>query len=143
MKQVSINEVIEAFGDEPVAIEERLKTLGAGEEDISKFSQDLLSTKIYASSFVKFLSDNREKLQQEVLVPAKDLPEGWIDPFAEGGMTVLDRFVAMGFAPDEMTPMFSEDTLKLYLTSDEFQDLIQTSQDKIFGRAGELANQES
>ncbi len=143
MKSISINEVIDAFGDQPASVGDRLKALGAGEEEMSKFSPDLLSAKVYASSFVKFLQDNKDRFEQEVLIPAKELPEGWKDPFEEGEKTVFERFVAVGFSPEEVQAIFNQDVLNLQVTPDEFQSLLQNNQDRLFVYMDKLASNES
>ena len=143
MKQISITEVLEAFGDKPASIADRLGVLGADEKEISVFSKELLETQIYASSFIKFLQDNKARFATEILIPAKEIPSDWKDPFEEGEISVLARFVAIGFAKEELLPMFSEDVLSLRVGADEFQGLLRDNEKKLFERMNFLASQDT
>ncbi|KKR78209.1 MAG: hypothetical protein UU23_C0002G0036 [Candidatus Curtissbacteria bacterium GW2011_GWA1_40_9] len=140
MKQISINEVIDAFGEEPVSIGDRLKALGFDDEDTAGFSEELLGTQVYASSFVKFLQDNREKLSVSFKIPAKQVPHDFINPFGEGEETLERRLIAIGFSVDDFGGVFERDVLDLEVTGDEFQQFLEANKEKILGKIDHMAS---
>src|SRR3990167_1699547 len=84
MKQLTIDQVLEALGDEPKSIGDRLTSLGFTKEEIKdKFSSDVLNTAVYGSSFLKFIQDNKQILADlDRGIPAKELPADFKNPFA-------------------------------------------------------------
>lgn len=139
MKQLALDEIIEALSDKPAQVGDRLAALGVEEEVSSKFSAEVLSTTVYGSSFLKFLQDNKSKLGESAKIPAEAIPEDFVNAFDEGEMTLEDRLVATGFPKENLDEMFHEDVLKLALNGDEFQNFIETNRDKFVGGIQKLA----
>src|SRR4030042_4059580 len=76
MKQLTIIDVIDAFSDDPISIGDRLSILGFGKDETSKtFSKSLLDSKVYGSSFLKFLQDNAAKLPGATDIPAQNISD--------------------------------------------------------------------
>ena len=139
MKQILINDVIEAFGDEPLTIRARLKSLGADEESIGKFSDSLLDVKIYASSFAKFLNENRDKFNAPAVLPAKELPQDFKDPFDESPTKVSARLKSIGVSEQDAGKLFDQEVLNLEVSAKEFEGLISQNGDSIFAKMNEIA----
>lgn len=126
MKQLTLNDLINAFGDKAKAIGERLKVLGFEDSDIEgKFSRDLLGTSVYGSSFLKFFQDNIG-----VLSP-KGSGLGFSGGFGEDQQAVTARLKELGIKEEDAKKVFGDDVLSLTLSGDEFQNLILANQDKV------------
>ena len=130
MKQLTLDTIISGLRDEPVSIRDRLSTLGVDAEAFASFSDELLDTKVYGTSFLKFLQDNKAKLSINQEIPAKPLPEGFKDAFEDEEETLENRLVAAGFPKEDLTKTFGADTLKLSLSGQEFTDFIEQNPDK-------------
>lgn len=140
MKQLTIADVVSAFSDKPTSIGDRLATLGLTPNDAKKkFSADILKTEVYASSFAKFLQDNAALLSD--VIPAKELPADYKNPFDADSHSVGDRLSALGINDKDVSDMFSESILNLELNGNEFQDFIVKNQDKFLGKLEQLATQ--
>lgn len=142
MKQITISDILNAFDEEPISIGDRLKALGISDKELSFFSKELLETKVYASSFVKFIHDNKNKFANEILIPPGELPENWKDPYEPGEVSVLDRLNAIGFAKEEVQSIFDDDVLRLKVNPGEFENLLKAYEKKLFDHMNLLANQE-
>ncbi|KKS04210.1 hypothetical protein A2W45_01425 [Candidatus Curtissbacteria bacterium RIFCSPHIGHO2_12_41_11] len=141
MKQLTIDQVLEALGDEPKSIGDRLTSLGFTKEEIKdKFSSDVLNTAVYGSSFLKFIQDNKQILADlDRGIPAKELPADFKNPFDGEQRTLAQRLDELGISQKELKGLFADDTLGLNLNGEEFQDFIVQNQDKFLGRLGKLA----
>lgn len=139
MKQILINDVIEAFGDEPLTIRARLESLGVDDESIGKFSDSLLDVKIYASSFAKFLNENKSKFNVPAMIPAKELPQDFKDPFDEGPTKVSARLKSIGVNDEDAGKLFDQEILNLEVNSKEFEELISQNGDSLFAKINEIA----
>ena len=140
MKQLVLSDVVAAFSDKPISIGDRLATLGLTHaEAAKKFSEEILKTEVYASSFAKFLQDNAAILIDTI--PAKELPEDYKNPFEAESNTVGDRLTALGVEDKDIKDMFDKKTLNLSLNGDEFQDFIVKNQAKFLGKLESLATQ--
>jgi len=138
MKQLIISDVVAALTDKPTAIGDRLATLGLTKEEAGKkFSEEILKTEVYASSFAKFLQDNAAILSDTIA--AKELPEDYKNPFEAESNTVGDRLTALGVEDKDIKDMFDKNTLDLSLNGDEFQDFIVKNQAKFLGKLESLA----
>lgn len=142
MKQISISQVVEAFGDEPTAIGDRLKALGVDDEVLEQFSTELLSAKVYASSFVKFLHDNKQKLGQES-IPSADLPDSFKSVFDAGPISIKERLMATGLSHEQINGLFNPDLLNLLVESDEFIQIMKINQKQFLTKLGEVASKEN
>lgn len=140
MKQITLADVVAGFSDEPTSIGDRLETLGLSRgEAAEKFSEEILKTEVYASSFAKFLQDNAKVFTGTI--PAKELPDDYVNPFDAESNTIGDRLSALGVSEKEIEGMFDKNTLGLSLNGDEFQDFIVKNQDKFLGKLKSLAAQ--
>ena len=140
MKQLVLSDVVAALTDKPTPIGDRLATLGLTKEEAGKkFSEEILKTEVYASSFAKFLQDNAAILSDTI--PAKELPEDYVNPFDSQSNTVGDRLTALGVEDKDIKDMFDKKTLDLSLNGDEFQDFIVKNQAKFLGKLESLATQ--
>lgn len=140
MKQVTLADIVAALTDKPIAIGERLEILGLSEADAkAKFSEEILNTQVYASSFAKFLQDNAAVVTDTI--PAKELPEDYKNPFDPDNSTVGARLTALGIEEKDISDMFDKKILDLSLNGDEFQDFIVKNQDKFLGKLEGLATQ--
>ena len=140
MKQLVLSDVVAALTDKPTSIGDRLATLGLTKEEAGKkLSAEILKTEVYASSFAKFLQDNAVILSDTI--PAKELPEDYVNPFDSQSNTVGDRLTALGVEDKDIKDMFDKKTLDLSLNGDEFQDFIVKNQAKFLGKLESLATQ--
>ena len=145
MKQLIIDQVIDALKDEPLSIGDRLLALGLSKEDIrKKFSPDILNTAVYGSSFVKFLQDNKNQLADfDRGIPAKELPKDYKNPFDNEADTVAQKLNQLGIDKKEVKKMFGDDVLNLSVNGEEFQNFIVQNQDKFLGELEKLATRGS
>ncbi len=139
MKQLSLNNILDSLRDEPATIGDRLSELGIDRAAKKKFSAEVLAAKVYGTSFLKFLQDNRNKLGIVDEIPAKKLPEDFVNAFDDGEETLERRLVAAGFSRQDAQEMFNDDALGLYLTGDEFQDFLEKNRNTFIGGIKKLA----
>lgn len=133
MKQLTLDELIDALGDKPASIGDRLGMLGVEEDVIDKFPEELLGTKVYGTSFLKFLADNKNKLKESAKIPANPLPADFVNAFDDGEMTLEKRLEASGLPRKTIEEMFLKETLNLELNGDEFQQFINDHRDRFIG----------
>ncbi len=130
MKPLTLTDVLESLDDKPASIGTRLEGLGLTAEELAGvFSKDILETSVYASSFIKFLNDNKDKLSFEQDIPAAELPADFKNAFEDEGMTIGDRLAAMDV---DTGSTFSQEILGLSVNGEEFQDFLLKNQDKFF-----------
>lgn len=141
MKQVTIDQVLEALKDEPMPIGDRLMSLGLSKDEIKeKFSPDVLNTAVYGSSFLKFLQDNANILAGlDRGIPAKELPKDYKNPFDSEAFTVAEKLDQLGIDKKEVHKMFGDEILNLSVNGEEFQNFITQNQDKFLGELERLA----
>lgn len=141
MKQVTIDQVLDALKDEPVSISDRLLLLGLSKDEIKgKFSPDVLNTAVYGSSFLKFLQDNKGILAKvDRGIPAKELPKDYKNPFDNQAGTVAEKLDQLGIDKKEIHKMFGDEVLNLSVNGEEFQNFIVQNQDKFLGELERLA----
>lgn len=140
MKQLVLSDVVAALTDKPLSIGDRLATLGLTKEEAGKkFSEEILKSEVYASSFAKFLQDNAAILVDTI--PARELPQDYKNPFEAESNTVGDRLTTLGVEDKDIEDMFDKKTLDLSLNGDEFQNFIVKNQAKFLGKLKDLATQ--
>lgn len=141
MKQITLDQVLDALKDEPASIGDRLLSLGLTKEEIEgKFSPDVLNTAVYGSSFLKFLQDNKGILAEvDRGIPAKELPKDYKNPFSNESDSVAEKLEQLGIDKKEVRRMFGDDVLNLSVNGEEFQNFIVQNQDKFLGELERLA----
>lgn len=136
MKQLNLNELVEAFSDQPKTIGERLAILGYSEQDLAgKIAPDALALSVYGSSFLKFLHDNVDKLEPAQTVAGQ---ADNINPFDETAITIGSRLEALELDPKVISGMFSKDVLGLEMNGEQFQDFILQNKEKFLSYVDSL-----
>lgn len=140
MNQLTLTNIFESLAEEPKTIGERLAVLGYTREELEqKFSNLLLDTKVYASSFLKFLNENKSKFAWDEEIPAKDLPANYQNSYGDGNVSLAERLAGLNIDAAQAKDMFSEDVLNLSMNGDEFQDFIIDNKDKFTKKLEQLA----
>lgn len=140
MNQITLTNIFESLVEEPKSIGDRLSALGYTRTELEeKFSVNLLDTKVYASSFLKFLNENKSKFAWDEKIPAKDLPQNYQNSYGEGNISLAERLAGLNIDVAQAKDMFSEDLLNLSMNSDEFQDFIVSNKDKFVKKLEQLA----
>lgn len=140
MNQLTLTNIFESLTEEPKTIGERLIVLGYTREELEeKFSNLLLDTKVYASSFLKFLNENKSKFAWDEKIPAKDLPENYQNSYGDGNVSLAERLAGLNIDAAQAKDMFGEDVLNLSMNGDEFQDFIIDNKDKFAKKLEQLA----
>lgn len=127
------------MGDEPKSIGERLKSLGLAADEIKgKFSDEVLGTIVYGSSFLRFLHDNSQAFLLDEPIPAKPLPVDFQNPFDENLRSIGDRLEDLDVADETTKKIFSKDTLNLKVSGDEFQEFLLSHQSALANNMAEI-----
>lgn len=138
MKRITISDVVAGFSDKPISIGDRLATLGIPPSEAKKnFTDQILNTEVYASSFAKFLQDNADKLDDKI--PGKELPEDYLNPFDANKYSIGERLLALGIAEKDINDLFDKTTLNLELSGDEFQAFIVKNKTKFLDKIQKLS----
>jgi len=142
MNQVTLTNIFESLTEEPKTIGERLIALGYTRDELEqKFSNGLRDAKVYASSFLKFLNENKSKFAWDETIPAKDLPQNYQNSYGEGNVSLAERLAGLNIDAAQANDMFSEDVLNLSMNGDEFQDFIVDNKDKFTKKLEQLATE--
>lgn len=140
MKQLSLSELTNALSDTPKTIGERLNILGFSDDDLrGKIPTDVLALSVYGSSFLKFLHDNAGKLEVDSAAIAAELPPNFVNAFDDATMTVGERLKALDIAEADAADMFSAEMLATTVSGDEFQDFIDSNQERFLNKLEQLA----
>ncbi len=140
MNQITLTNIFESLAEEPKTIGDRLAVLGYSREELEqKFPSDLLDAKVYASSFLKFLNENKSKFAWDETIPAKDLPQNYQNSYGDGNVSLAERLAGLNIDAAQAKDMFSEDVLNLSMNGDEFQDFIVDNKDKFAKKLEQLA----
>jgi hypothetical protein len=136
MKQLNLNELVEAFSDQPKTIADRLAILGYSKDDLNgKISEETLTLSVYGSSFLKFLHDNANKLEPAQLAQSQITD---LNPFEDTEQTIGARLKALELEPEVISGMFSEDSLKVAVNGEQFQEFILQNRDKFLNYVDSL-----
>lgn len=141
MKQLNLNELVQAFSDQPKTIAERLEILGFDKTDLEdRISEDALSLSVYGSSFLKFLHENATKIEtDQKALPTENLSANLVNPFESDDLTLEQRFEALDISKNNLTEMFSPEALTTVVSVKEFQDFILQNKEKFLHNFDKLA----
>lgn len=144
MNQITLTNIFESLKEEPITIEDRLVSLGYKKEQIAKkFSQDLLATTVYASSFIKFLNENRAKFAWDEEIPATEVPKNFRNILSPDSATIAERLKAINVSEEKASDWFNSEVLNLSLTGDEFQDFLSKNEDKFLDIMQKIGEEEN
>ena len=140
MKRLTIANILRAFDERPMQIVRRLEDLGISSDEAKKyFSKDLLSTNVYASSFLKFFQENKNLFEDADKLEGEELASSYVNPFDDNPKTIGQRLSEIGMADKDQGEIFSNEVLKLNLTGDEFSVFLDDSKAKLAGKLEEIA----
>ncbi|HSW70932.1 MAG TPA: hypothetical protein VLH77_03010 [Gammaproteobacteria bacterium] len=136
MKQLSLNELVQAFSDEPKTIADRLAILGYSKTDLEgKIPEDALMLSVYGSSFLKFLHENAGKLEPTRSAEGQTAD---INPFEDTAQTIGARLKSLELDSKVISGMFSDDVLKVEVDGEQFQEFILQNKDKFLSYVDSL-----
>lgn len=139
MKQLILNELIQAFSDQPKTIAERLEILGFSKADLEgKISDDALALSVYGSSFLKFLHDNASKLESEQKGEDSQKAQNDVNPFDGDQMSIAQRLKALDVSEKNLHEMFSPEALNVVVNGEQFQAFILQNRDKFLNNLDKL-----
>lgn len=142
MKQLNLNELVQAFSDEPKTIADRLGILGFDKTDLEgRIPEDALSLSVYGSSFLKFLHENATKIEtDQKALPTENSPANLVNPFESDDLTLEQRFKALDISKNNLAEMFSPEALTTVVSVQEFQDFILQNKEKFLHNFDKLAS---
>lgn len=144
MNQVTLTNIFESLTEEPKTIGDRLVSLGYTKDEIAtKFPADLLASSVYASSFLKFLNENRAKFAWDEEIPTTELPANYKNILSDDAITIAERLKTLNVDEGKARKWFSNEALNLSLNADEFQDFLANNKDKFMELVTEIGGEDN